>query len=187
MFRPDAISWCGWAAEAMDSQLDEAKPDRLVHMIERLVTQRACLDHAANLVADMPGVILEVGLGKGRTFDHLRRLFPERELYAFDRDVHAPADVVPDAQHLVLGDFRQTLDDARSNLGHSAALIHADIGSVNRARDLALATAITPLIVRLIRPGALVVADRALPAAALAAQPLPPHVGRFPYFIYQAQ
>ena len=164
----------------------DAKSDRLERMIERLVTQRACLDYAAQFIADIPGVILEVGLGKGRTFDHLRRLFPERELYAFDRDVHAPADVVPEARYLVLGDFRQTLDAASAHLGHSAALIHADIGSDDSARDRELAVAITPHIVRLVRPGARVVADRALIAADLVAQSLPPAVGRFPYFIYRA-
>jgi hypothetical protein len=164
----------------------DARSDRLERMIERLVTQRACLDYAAQFIADIPGVILEVGLGKGRTFDHLRRLFPERELYAFDRDVHAPADVVPDGRYLVLGDFRQTLAAASTRLGHSAALIHADIGSEDSARDRALAAAIAPLVVRLLRPGALVVTDRELAAAALVVQSLPPAVGRFPYFIYRA-
>lgn len=169
----------------MENRCD-GTPDRLERMIERLVTQRACLDYAAQVIADVPGSILEVGLGKGRTFDHLRQLFPDRELYAFDRDVHAPADVVPDGRYLVLGDFRQTLDAASTHLGHSAALIHADIGSEDSARDRTLAAAITPLIVRLMRPGALVVADRALATAALVAQPLLPAVGRFPYFIYRA-
>jgi len=170
----------------MEVEHEAAKPDRLERMIERLVTQRACLDYAAHIIAELPGVILEVGLGKGRTFDHLRWLFPGRELYAFDRDVHAPADVVPDSQHLLIGDFRQTLAAAGADLGPCAALIHADIGSEDSARDLALAGTIAPLIEQLILPDALVVADRSLSAATLIAQPLPATVGEFPYFIYQA-
>ena len=159
--------------------------DRLEHMIERLVTQRACLDFAASSIANVSGVILEVGLGKGRTFDHLRRLFPERELYAFDRDVHAPADIVPDEQHLILGDFRQTLEAAVVRLGRSAALIHADIGSEDKARDRALVLAIAPLIAQLAQPGGRVLSDRALVATELVPHPIPPTVGNFPYFIYR--
>lgn len=159
--------------------------DRLERMIERLVTQRACLDFAATAIANVSGAILEVGLGKGRTFDHLRRLFPERELYAFDRDVHAPFDVVPDDQYLMLGDFRQTLAAAVVRMGRCAALIHADIGSEDKARDRALATTIAPFIEQLALPSGYVVADRALVAAELVLQPLPPTVGNFPYFIYR--
>ena len=171
----------------MKNGKNELDLDRLEHMIERLVTQRAYLDFAANAIANISGVILEIGLGKGRTFDHLRRLFPERELYAFDREVHAPADIVPDEQHLVLGDFRQTLDTAAARLGRNAAMIHADIGSEDGAHDWALAEAIAPLIVRLAQPGGFVLADRALVAAKLIPLPLPPTVGQFPYFIYRVR
>ena len=156
-------------------------------MIERLVTQKAYLDHAAKHVANLPGAILEVGLGKGRTFDHLRRLFPDRQLYAFDREVHAPADVVPDKQHLILGDFRQSLDDAATRLGRVAALVHADIGSEDAVRDKALADAIAPLISRLLLFDGLVVADRALKSSKLREWRFSPRAGRFPYFIYQAE
>jgi hypothetical protein len=159
--------------------------DRLERMIERLVTQRACLDFAASSIANVSGVVLEVGLGKGRTFDHLRRLFSKREFFAFDREVHAPADAVPDEQHLFLGDFRQTLEAAVYRLGCSAALIHADIGSEDKARDRALALAITPFIVQLAQPGGYVLSDRALVAKELVPQSLPQTVGNFPYFIYR--
>lgn len=161
--------------------------DRLEQMIERLVTQKAYLDHAARHIVDLPGAILEVGLGKGRTFDHLRRLFPDRQLYAFDRDVHAPASVVPDKEHLILGDFRQSLDGAASRMGRVAALVHADIGSEDAARDRALADAIAPLISRLLLSDGLVVADRALKSSKLREWKFSPTVGRFPYFMYQAE
>ena len=159
--------------------------DRLERMIERLVTQRACLDFAASSIANVSGVVLEVGLGKGRTFDHLRRLFSKREFFAFDREVHAPADAVPDEQHLFLGDFRHTLKTTVYRLGCSAALIHADIGSEDKARDRALALAITPFIVQLAQPGGYVLSDRALVAKELVPQSLPQTVGNFPYFIYR--
>ncbi|MBM3542582.1 MAG: hypothetical protein FJX51_11085, partial [Alphaproteobacteria bacterium] len=65
---------------------------RLDSFIRRLQAQRACLDHAAMLVRDLPGPVLEFGLGNGRTYDHLRETFPGREIFAFDRQVAAHPD-----------------------------------------------------------------------------------------------
>jgi hypothetical protein len=161
--------------------------DRLERMIERLVTQRACLDFVSSSIRSVSGVVLELGLGKGRTFDHLRRMFPERELFAFDREVHAPIDVVPDEQHLFLGDFSHTLEVAVDRLGRSAVLIHADIGSEDKVRDEALALAITPFITQLAQPGGWVLSDRALVANELVPQSLPLTVGNFAYFIYRVE
>ena len=47
-------------------------------MIRRLEAQRACLASAAEIVENLPGPFLELGLGNGRTYDHLRELAPDR-------------------------------------------------------------------------------------------------------------
>ena len=49
---------------------------RLDSFIRRLEAQRACLDLAARLIEGLEGEILELGLGNGRTYDHLRQLLP---------------------------------------------------------------------------------------------------------------
>jgi hypothetical protein len=85
---------------------------RLDSAIRRLQAQRACLDHVCGLIADLPGPVLEVGLGNGRTYDHLRQSLPGRPIYAFDRQVAAHPDCVPAAPFLLLGDFRDTLPAA---------------------------------------------------------------------------
>lgn len=157
----------------------------LDRMISRLVTQRACLDYAAQALADVPGAVLEVGLGKARTFDHLRRAFAERDLYAFDFEVHAPKRLVPDPASLFLGDFRETLVRAYSQLGRCAALIHADIGSRDRAADAVLASEIAPMIGALTVPGGMVLTDREMNAG-WEVIPLPGGVsGDWPYFMYR--
>ena len=51
---------------------------RLDSFIRRLEAQRACLDHAADLIRGRDGAVLELGLGNGRTYDHLRELFGGR-------------------------------------------------------------------------------------------------------------
>jgi hypothetical protein len=163
----------------------EENMSELDRMISRLVTQRACLDHAADALADVPGAVLEVGLGKARTFDHLRGAFPGRDLYAFDFEVHAPKRLVPDAASLFLGDFRETLVRAHRELGRCAALVHADIGSRDRAADAMLAAEVAPMIAALTVTGGMVLTDREMDVGweALA---LPDGVsGDWPYFMYR--
>ena len=156
-------------------------------MIARLVAQRACLDHAASVLADTPGFVLEVGLGKGRTYDHLRTLFPDREIYVFDRDVHAPAEVMPDEARLSLGDFRVTLPAAFKRLGRGAVLAHADIGTSKREHDAVLAAEIAPALAELVRPGGWVITDRAMERPGWSRRPLPDGAGEWAYFIYRVE
>ena len=82
---------------------------RLDFMISRLTAQRALLDEAARLIADQPGCVFELGLGSGRTFDHLRQLLPDREIFAFDRAISAHPKCIPDGDHMILGEIRETL------------------------------------------------------------------------------
>jgi hypothetical protein len=62
---------------------------RLDSFIRRVQAQRACLDRAAELIADVPGPVLELGLGNGRTYDHLREQLPARRIFVFERLVQA--------------------------------------------------------------------------------------------------
>ena len=135
---------------------------QLDRMIARLTAQRDHLEAAAIAIHDVPGPVLEIGLGKGRTYDHLRLLFADRDIYAFDGSVHAPPSRVPDADHLFVGDFRETLAAAKTRLPAPAALAHADFGSEDRDRDAAQAVWLGPLIDALMVPGGVVISDRAL-------------------------
>ncbi len=79
---------------------------RLDSFIRRLEAQRACLDMAAALVGGLDGPALELGLGNGRTYDHLRELCPDRQIYVCERSVAAHPDCVPPSEFLLLGDMR---------------------------------------------------------------------------------
>ncbi len=158
---------------------------RLDRAIDRFAAQRAFLGRGAGLVETMPGPVLEIGLGKGRTFDHLRGLLREREIFVFDHHVHAPADCVPDDDHLFLGDFRDSLAAAAARLSDRAVLAHADIGSEKPARDAELTAAIAPLIDALMAPGAIVIADRELAVPRWTRLEPPEQAGSFPYFMYR--
>lgn len=159
--------------------------DLLSRMIARLCAQRACLRFAGAAVAECSGAFLEIGLGKGRTYDFLRKQFPQREIFAFDRSLHCAHEVRPDPDHLVLGEFLTTLPDFAERMGRTAAIAHADIGSNDPARDARLAAAIAPLIDRLVQPRGLVLSDRAMSMPDWVPMPLPPGSGDWPYNIYQ--
>lgn len=159
---------------------------RLDSVIRRLKAQRAALDRAALLIEPVPGPVFELGLGNGRSFDHLRERLPRREIFVFERQVMAHPDCVPDAQHLVLGDLRQTLPWARDRFSHSVALVHADIGSGDPAATSALAAYLGTAIPPFLRAGAIVVCDQPLSADALEPLAPPDGIAADRYFTYRA-
>jgi hypothetical protein len=158
---------------------------RLDSFIRRLEAQRACLGHAAELIRGLDGAVLELGLGNGRTYDHLRTLFPERDIHVCERHVAAHPDCVPPSEMLILGDMRETLPAARGRLGGRVALAHLDVGTGDAAANQALAAELTPLVVPLLRQGAVVVSDPPLADPGLAALPLPDGVSAGRYHLYR--
>jgi hypothetical protein len=157
---------------------------RLDSFIRRLEAQRSCLGDAASRTQGIAGVVLELGLGNGRTFDHLREICPGRDIYVFDRQVAAHPDCIPAPDRMFLGDFTQTLKDARTQLGGgSAAFIHVDLGSGDAAASQALAMRLAPDIAALMAPHAVLVSDQPVETPDLAALPLPDGVRPGRYFM----
>ena len=158
---------------------------RLDSFIRRLEAQRACLDKAARLIAELEGDVLELGLGNGRTYDHLRQLFPDRRIYVCERRVAAHPECIPPAELLLLGDMRDTLQAARKLLGRRVALAHLDPATGESAASGALAAELAPLIMPLLRPGGVLVSEPAINQVALSALPLPESVAPGRYNLYR--
>lgn len=158
---------------------------RLDSFIRRLQAQRRCIDHAVELIAELPGPILELGLGNGRTYDHLRERLPEREIYVFERKVAAHPDCIPPDNRLFLGDVHETLIEASERLGGQAVLAHCDIGTGHKAATVALAEEITPLLQRLLAPNAVVMSDQVMLFPTESILPLPEGVKEGRYYMYQ--
>ncbi|HXC90056.1 MAG TPA: class I SAM-dependent methyltransferase [Stellaceae bacterium] len=158
---------------------------RLDSFIRRLEAQRACLDMAADLVRGLDGPVLELGLGNGRTYDHLRELCPDREIFVCERRVAAHPDCIPPAELLLLGDMRETLRAARGRLAGRVALAHLDPGTGDIAASQALALEIAPAVVLLLRPGAVLVSEPAVALPELMSLALPEGVARGRYHLYR--
>ena len=90
---------------------------RLDSFIRRVLAQRDCLNAAAAMIDNLPGPILELGLGNGRTYDHLRECLPNREIFVFDRQVAAHPQCIPDEKHMIIGDIRTTLPGILDKIG----------------------------------------------------------------------
>jgi len=158
---------------------------RLDSFIRRLEAQRACLDLAAHLVRELDGDVLELGLGNGRTYDHLRQLFPDRKIYVCERRLAPHPDCIPPAEFLLLGDMRDTLQVARELLGRRVALAHLDPATGDGAASRALAAELAPLIMPLLRSGGVLVSEPAIARDQLSPIPLPESVAPGRYNLYQ--
>ena len=159
---------------------------RLESFIRRLEAQRRTLDWAARAASRIDGIVLELGLGNGRTYDHLlKRLAGAKPVHAFDRQLAAHPRCVPPKGLLHLGEFRVTLRKFARDHPRRAALVHADTGSGDARRTAALARWLGPVLAPLLAPGALVVSDQALRIPGAVGVTLPRGVPHGRYFIYR--
>ncbi len=134
-------------------------PSRLDLFIDRMVSQRACLDFAISETAAMPGPVFELGLGNGRTYHHMRRYVEGRDIYVFERAVASHPDSTPPEGQVILGDVRETLPDSLDRFGPTASLVHADLGGHSREKNDVFARFVSPLIEPLMAPGGLMVSS----------------------------
>jgi S-adenosylmethionine-dependent methyltransferase len=158
---------------------------RLDSFIRRLEAQRECLNRAAELIRGIDGIVLELGLGNGRTYDHLRELFPDRDIFVCERQVAAHPDCIPAADRLILGDLRETLPREYTRHGGKVALAHLDVGTGDAVANRALAGQLRPLIVPLLAPGAVLASDPAMDDPELSPLPLPAGVAEGRYHLYR--
>jgi len=160
---------------------------RLESAIRRLDAQRLCLNWAAGRIASRPGDILELGLGNGRTYDHLQEVLPDRKIYVFDRHIAAHPACIPGEDELFLGDILETLPLAFARLGRSAILVHSDIGTAERERNHSLAAKIAPLLAPMMLPGGLILSDQPIEWPGWSALALPATVPSERYHMYRAR
>lgn len=152
---------------------------RLESFIRRMTAQRDIIDDLAGRIDAVPGPILEIGFGNGRTYDHLRQRFPGRRILVFEAVVVPDLPFLPPPEDLLVGDVRDTA--ARLPDG-SAALIHADVESGHRDRDGGLDRWLPALVARLLAPGGYAASGSPLADPRLDPHPLPPGIAPGRYF-----
>ncbi|PZM14684.1 class I SAM-dependent methyltransferase [Rhizobium tubonense] len=155
---------------------------RLDSFIRRLTAQRDILNTIAPAIDHLKGPILELGLGNGRTFDHLRELFPDRRIVAFDRAALAYDHSMPDEGNLILGEIQETAQDF---VGIGAALAHADIGTGYADKDAITLTWLPQVMAGVLASRGVAISGLPLDHADLEPLALPTGINEGRYFLYR--
>lgn len=134
---------------------------RLDSMLRRLTAQRDGLNWAANQIGAVSGDVLDLGLGNGRTYDHLREVLPERRIWVMDRVLQCHPSCVPPAEDFLEGEAEPMLDRL-ARQGARIALAHYDFGYGVKDEDVAEAARLSPLIARVMVPGGLLISGQPL-------------------------
>ena len=161
---------------------------RLDKFITRMMAQRALLDHACAQLSGSgspEGHVIELGLGNGRTYQHLREKLPGRRIVAFDRTLVPHPRSYPPEGDLILGDIRETAASFGDRFGAIAALLHADLGDGTEHGDAGIRTWLPGLAHALVRPGGLILTSTDIAHAGLRLEPLPRDIPDYEYFTYR--
>ena len=158
---------------------------RLDSFLRRLTAQRDCLNLAVQLVGALPGPAFEFGLGNGRTYDHLREICSDREIFVFERRVSAHPDCVPDPEHLFEGQLEARLAEVQARFAGRVALVHSDLGSGHPVQDATTAALISAALPPFMAAGGVIVSDQELTLPLAESLPLPAQVSPGRYYLYR--
>ncbi|WP_170414055.1 class I SAM-dependent methyltransferase [Ruegeria arenilitoris] len=134
---------------------------RLDSMLRRLTAQRDGLNWAVAQISDMDGDVLDMGLGNGRTYDHLREILPDRRIWVMDRVLQCHPSSTPPAEDFLQGEAEPMLEKLGID-GPKIALAHYDFGRGIKEDDVAEAARLSPLIARVMRPSGLLISGQPL-------------------------
>lgn len=134
---------------------------RLESMRRRLTAQIDGINWAAAQITGMAGDVLEMGLGNGRTYDHLRQEMPDRRIWVIDRVLKPHPSCIPPAETFLEGEAEPMLKRLRAE-GRTMVLAHYDFGYGIKEKDVAEGAALSPHIAAVMSPGGLILSQQPL-------------------------
>lgn len=134
---------------------------RLDSMLRRLTAQRDGLNWAVDQISGMAGDVLDMGLGNGRTYDHLREILPDRRIWVMDRVLQCHPSSTPPAEDFLQGEAEPMLQKLAES-GPRIAFGHYDFGRGVKEEDVAEAARLSPLIAQVMLPGGLLISGQPL-------------------------
>lgn len=134
---------------------------RLESMRRRLTAQIDGLNWAAQELAQTRGDVLELGLGNGRTYDHLRQEFPDRRIMVIDRVLNPHPSCIPPAADFLQGEADDMLRSLAKD-GPRFALAHYDFGFGVKEKDVEEGARLSAFIAPVMVPGGMVVSQQPL-------------------------
>lgn len=134
---------------------------RLDSMLRRLAAQRDGLNWAAAQTEGLAGDALDLGLGNGRTYDHMREILPQRRIWVVDRVLQCHPSCTPPEQDFLMGEAEPMLRRL-ADLSARVVLAHYDFGFGIKEKDVAEAERLSPLVSAVMAPGGLIVSGQPL-------------------------
>ena len=134
---------------------------RLDSMLRRFAAQRDGLNWAAKQIEGQPGEALDLGLGNGRTYDHLREIMPERRIWVIDRVLQCHPSCVPPKDDFLEGEAEPMLNKL-ADMGVNVILAHYDFGSGIKEQDVAESARLSPMIARVMQAGGIIISGQPL-------------------------
>lgn len=155
---------------------------RLDSMLRRFTAQRDGLNWAAEQIAAQPGDVLDMGLGNGRTYDHLREILPDRRIWVMDRVLQCHPSCVPPEEDFLKGEAEDSL---ALLAGRQVRVIlgHYDFGFGVKEKDVEEAARLSPLIAAVMAPGGMLVSGQ--PLVGFAQVQGPAHIAPDRYYFYR--
>lgn len=134
---------------------------RLDSMMRRLAAQRDGLEWGHAQAADVKGDYVDMGLGNGRTYDHLRAIAPDRRIWVIDRILQCHPSCVPPEQDFLQGEAEAMLKKLAAT-GAKIVLAHYDFGFGEKEKDVAEAARLSPMIADIMAPGGVLISGQPL-------------------------
>lgn len=151
-------------------------------MLRRFTAQRDGLNWAASLIEGMEGDALDMGLGNGRTYDHMREIMPERRLWVMDRILQCHPSCVPPEDDFLQGEAEDGLTRLKE-LGAKIMISHYDFGFGVKEKDVEEAARFSPLIAEVMGQNGVIVSGQ--PLVGLEAIQGPDHIAPDRYYFYR--
>lgn len=155
---------------------------RLESFMRRLMAQKDGLEWAAERIKNIAGDVLEIGLGNGRSYDHLREIVPERRIWVIDRVLQCFPSCTPPESDFLKGEAEDMLVKLKS-AGAQIALAHYDFGVGVKEQDWPEAAMLSPLIADILTPKGIVISGQ--PLVGFARLDGPETITGDRYFCYQ--
>ncbi len=155
---------------------------RLDSMLRRFTAQRDGLNWAASLIEGLEGDALDMGLGNGRTYDHMREIMPERRLWVMDRVLQCHPSCVPPEEDFLQGEAEDGLARLKE-IGAKIVISHYDFGFGVKEKDVEEAQRFSPLIAEVMAPNGVIVSGQ--PLVGFDAVKGPDHIAPDRYYFYR--
>ena len=132
---------------------------RIERLARRLPVQIRYINYAIDQTKGLDGVILELGLGDGRTLEYIEYR-TSSQIFVFEIDDDKKLINNKESTKLVKGNFIHTIPKTIQNEKLQVRIVHADIGSTDYMNDLKTLNPLREIADNFVQVGGVVICDR---------------------------